>query len=953
MFRYVDLCVELKRGRLAKDGLIHYRNVCQQVNVNSLEEVIKYFLKSATDKAEEAKSKAAEATSLGTDDLEADATAEDLMLSYVSGEKGKDRTDRELVTPWFKFLWETYRSVLDNLRNNARLEALYAMTATKAFQFCLTYKRTTEFRRLCDILRNHLANLNKYRDPRDRPDLTNPDSLNLYLESRFEQLRVACELDLWQEAFRSVEDIQGLIAMGKRPPRPQLMATYYAKLTKIFSVSDSHLYNGYAWYKLYNLERTYNKNLTAADTQLMATSVVLAALCIPLYESHRSENEAELDRDRSMRMAHILGFSADGRAGDPRSALSRQALITDLTAKGLPSAVPEEVRHILTLLEHDFNPLELCKRLQPTLDKLSSMGASLSSASPVGAVDPSQFCKPLQQVAVVRLMQQLSQVYSLMTIPALQALVPFMSFAEVEKVVVEAVKFDYLQPDPESEARKMKIIAKAAEETEKEHSRALARKLVIERRKEEAEQQLMQAELEEEKKRLHQARMSEAMEEERRRADRVKREEDRIQKEIQEKEEEEARNLLAEARKRGSKVAKIKEGEKLDKRTVQEVVLSEQSRAREEAEKKMGKLIKHMDHLERARREGEAPLLEAAYAKKVEADQVRHEREQEEWVVQHRQAWDLDSLEKQRLLQFMDAKEEYAEQIIARRTEQFEALRKLREKKIAEKRQQKRTERDLKRKHEFVRRCRERIEEARLQEEKEALERELEQQKKEEAERARKLEEQAERQRRREAEVEARKEEERKAAAAAPPASAATTAPSGGGGYQPPARRTGAFVPPAARATPNGEQNAPSTEGRGDRWTPPSRAGGAPAAEEAGGGDNRWRRPSDSGPSPSDRLQPPAKDPPRANGVPGGGGDRWRPPGARGGEERRPGDSFGERRNTGGPSGDRDRDDRRSSGGGAFQPSFRRDDNRRDDRPRSEWPASGGGTRGGGGGSRW
>ena len=40
-------------------------------------------------------------------------------------------------------------------------QALYAMTATRAFQFCLTYKRTTEFRRLCDILRNHLANLNK------------------------------------------------------------------------------------------------------------------------------------------------------------------------------------------------------------------------------------------------------------------------------------------------------------------------------------------------------------------------------------------------------------------------------------------------------------------------------------------------------------------------------------------------------------------------------------------------------------------------------------------------------------------------------------------------------------------------------------------------------------------------------------------------------------------------
>jgi translation initiation factor 3 subunit A len=63
MFRYVDLCVELKKGRYAKDGLIHYRNVCQQVNVSSLEEVIKYLLKSATDKAEEAESKAAEVRS--------------------------------------------------------------------------------------------------------------------------------------------------------------------------------------------------------------------------------------------------------------------------------------------------------------------------------------------------------------------------------------------------------------------------------------------------------------------------------------------------------------------------------------------------------------------------------------------------------------------------------------------------------------------------------------------------------------------------------------------------------------------------------------------------------------------------------------------------------------------------------------------------------------------------
>ncbi len=49
------------------------------------------------------------------------------------------------------------------------------------------------------------------------------------------------------------------------------------------------------------------------------------------------------------------------------------------------------------------------------------------------------------QVAIVRLLKQLSEVYSTMQITELAALVPFATFSDVESIVVDAVKYDYLQ----------------------------------------------------------------------------------------------------------------------------------------------------------------------------------------------------------------------------------------------------------------------------------------------------------------------------------------------------------------------------------------------------------------------------------------------------------------------------------------------------------------------------
>lgn len=69
--------------------------------------------------------------------------------------------------------------------------------------------------------------------------------------------------------------------------------------------------------------------------------------------------------------------------------------------------------------------------------------------------------------------------------------------------------------------------------------------------------------------------------------------------------------------------------EKLTKQNVMELTLTEQLRERQEMEKKLQKLAKTMDYLERAKREEAAPLVEAAYQQRLVEERALHEHEQQ------------------------------------------------------------------------------------------------------------------------------------------------------------------------------------------------------------------------------------------------------------------------------------------------------------------------------------
>ncbi len=186
MIAYIDLCLELNKPREAKDGLHQYRNLSQSQAPGSLENVIRYLIKQSESRCMAAKASVdkddeeggeggeeskeeemKESSALAAGDLDADdAGAADstnmLLLSTMTADPEQNQKESATLLPRIKFLWEAYRAVLDILKSNSKLERLYHDTAIGVLKFCATYKRRTEFRRLCDLLRTHFQNLQKY-----------------------------------------------------------------------------------------------------------------------------------------------------------------------------------------------------------------------------------------------------------------------------------------------------------------------------------------------------------------------------------------------------------------------------------------------------------------------------------------------------------------------------------------------------------------------------------------------------------------------------------------------------------------------------------------------------------------------------------------------------------------------------------------------------------------------
>jgi translation initiation factor 3 subunit A len=625
---------------------------------------------------------------------------------------------------------------------------LYQATAHQAFDFCQKYARKTEFRRLCELLRNHVQNAAKYSSQMHAINLNEPDTLQRHLETRFRQLNVADELELWQEAFRSVEDIHMLLTLSKRPAKNIMMANYFEKLTKIFLVSDNFLFHAAAYNKYYSLLRQSQAlvaqglspkkdNPAVTDSQLakVASFVLLSALAIPVISTSRDRGIAAVDeaRKKTTRLTNLLNMPATP---------SRQSLFKDAQIKGLLKKVSPEIRDLYNILEVDFHPLSICKKISPILSRIGD------------DPDMAQYVQPLQQVILTRLFQQLSQVYESVELKFVVQLAQFpepfqVSPAYIEKFIMNgckkgelAIRLDHvsgilsfdqdvfssgkalsasnepdtsvqrLQHTPSEIARtQLSRLAKTLHITcmyvdpsynqarlaardvtlgraeagaSQEHEAALQRRVIIEKKKEAASEALSRKQREEETRRRIRAQQQAEAESQRLRDETKARELKRVKDEqarIRRQEMEKEVEALKGTMKIDLDELNIDE---LDSNALRMLKLTQLEKDKNERDQRVRVIAKRIDHLERAFRREELKHLDEDYARQRDADYKIWETNKEITLRESKEKHEQMVVLKNRLGRLVKPYDDFKSSITQRRAADFEKLRRKAEKEFEE-----------------------------------------------------------------------------------------------------------------------------------------------------------------------------------------------------------------------------------------------------------------------------
>jgi translation initiation factor 3 subunit A len=636
--KFLDLCVEGHRKQYARQALLQYKLAAQNTSIPSIEKVLNHLiataeakLTTAIEKAREEISALPESPAVEEDDDMPLQPTDMLYDAFIDTAGDRERIERRLINPAQRFTWDAYDIALDISKGSDRLEAIYQSIAHRAFTFCKVHQRKTDFRRLCEQrLRKDLANASKYAHQQHAINLADPETLNRHLDTRFMQLETAVELELWQEAFRSVEDVHGLVA-GKKATKPSMMATYYEKLTQIFKADggkQTAVFHAAAWARYFQYaERAGSVNDRAPGC------VLLSALAVPLGEVEQKQ-----------RLVALLNL--------PKMP-SRDALVKDAAAKHL-KRVPAAIQELYRIIELDFQPLKACAQLKPLIE---SLGPEYQPYLPA-----------LREVVLSRLFQELSQVYDSVALSHVLDLVKAFQgtswetdMAALEQFIMNASRrgdvaatidhsskaisfappaapadrlsqlaiclhntIQYLYPKPV--VSRSEKFAYAITQAEEEKKVAAQRRQIVIKRRELREEATIRREKEQSTAAAEAARIFAEQKAAREKEEAARHQREAIQREIDRTRDAEARTLAAQLKDKGNFNVDLDNLEGMDTDKLLNMHIEQLAKEKKELGEKLRLVGKRVDHLERAYRAEERGLLAEDYEKQKAQDRESHEQ---------------------------------------------------------------------------------------------------------------------------------------------------------------------------------------------------------------------------------------------------------------------------------------------------------------------------------------
>jgi len=288
---HLDICVDLRLSRELKDGLHQYRNLCQQQAPNSLEAVIMHLL----DLVEK---------------LPCDASTDpNAYTKSDSYDHPALRLTQTLVPPTdelaknIRFVSEAHRSILDILKSHSKLSHVYHNTADLALSFLAENGRHSDVKRLCEYLRSHLINVQRYgakaAGSNDSKSMRNWDgwtneSLGAAVQTKLTVLKLCQKLKIPSEIYRTLEDIHSLRKLGHKLQLTTLASgskfvkEYHFILASVCLVNKDYFIVGLLLAKLLDAE------LAESDAQRnheyisqLANTLTLCTICSPLKPTSR------------------------------------------------------------------------------------------------------------------------------------------------------------------------------------------------------------------------------------------------------------------------------------------------------------------------------------------------------------------------------------------------------------------------------------------------------------------------------------------------------------------------------------------------------------------------------------------------------------------------------------------------------------------------------------------